>query len=42
MNEGGQNVQISNYKINKLWECNVQRGDCIYNIVLDTCKLLRE
>ena len=28
MNECGQKVQISNYKINKLWECNVQYGDC--------------
>ena len=27
MDEGGQNVQTSSYKISKLWGCNVQHGD---------------
>ena len=26
--ESGQKVQISNYKINKSWGCNVQLGAC--------------
>ena len=42
MDEGGQTVQISSYKINKSWECNVQLGDSSYDSVLYTCKLLRE
>ena len=25
--EGDQKIQISNYKINKSWGCNVQDGD---------------
>lgn len=25
--EYGQRVQISNYKMNKFWECKVQHGD---------------
>ena len=27
MDKGGQKVQISGYKINKSWGCNVQHGD---------------
>ena len=27
MGEGGQKVQISRYKINKSWGCNIQHGD---------------
>ena len=27
MGEGDQKVQISSYKINKPWGCNVQHGD---------------
>ena len=27
MSEGGQKVQISRYKINKSWRCNIQHGD---------------
>ena len=27
MDEGGQNVHISSYKIDKSWGCNVQHGD---------------
>ena len=42
MDEGGQKVQISSYKINKSWECNVQLGDSSYDSVLYTCKFLRE
>lgn len=30
MGEGGPKVQISTYKMNKSWECNVQYGD--YNL----------
>lgn len=26
--EGGQKLPTSSYKINKLWGCNVQHGDC--------------
>ena len=29
MGEGGQKVQISSYKMNKSWGCNVQCGDYI-------------
>ena len=34
MGEGGQKVQISSYKINKSWGCDVQHGDCNTIIVL--------
>ena len=27
MGEGGQEAQISSYKISKSWGCNVQHGD---------------
>ena len=26
--EGGQEIQTSNFKINKSWGCNVYHGDC--------------
>ena len=27
MGEGCQEVQVSSYKINKSWQCNVQHGE---------------
>ena len=27
MGEGDQEVQISGYKVNKLWGCNIQQGE---------------
>ena len=27
MDENGQKIQTSRYKVNKLWECNVPHGD---------------
>ena len=30
MSKNGQKIQISSYKMNKFWECNVRYGDCGY------------
>lgn len=35
--EGGEKVQTSNDKMNKLWRCNVQQGDFSCNTVLYSC-----
>ena len=34
MDEEGQKVQTSIYKINKSWLSNVQHGDCYVNVML--------
>ena len=34
--EGGQEIQISVYKVNKPWECNVQMVTTVNNIVEHT------
>lgn len=35
MDEGGQEVHASSYKINKFWGCNMQHGVIVHNTVLD-------
>ena len=42
MGEGSQNVQTSNYEINKSWKYNFQHASVVNNTVLHTLKLLGE
>ena len=34
VDDGGQNIQTSNYKINKSWGCNVHTAWCLQLIIL--------
>ena len=39
--EDGQKAQISGYKKNKFWRCNVQPGDKVDNVALLHCMPIR-
>lgn len=39
MDEGSHKVQISSYKINRSWGCNVQKGDYSYNTIVHILKV---
>lgn len=41
MGKGGQKAQISGYKVNTSWRCNVQHVTLVNTTVLQNLKLLR-